>query len=231
LEEGRTTKRARRTKGEKMRRGLGWEWEFRVIRGSLYDACSRWGGGLDGDCARRAGFWSFPPRSSVVSLPHVTVKPPALYRSPLFWLGTFVLVFLVWVWADSMRAGTSATRGLVLEGARKPGQVTPERAYFHDGMNLNAGRIVLAFTRVTNPQPHVTVRYDPGIFFRFPAGPRWSLRPIDPESHEVGMKLATVRYYRVDVPMWGIVASYLGFAAVVIAWRRRRWRRTEGGFY
>jgi hypothetical protein len=151
---------------------------------------------------------------------------PVLRRPVVFWLGLFVLVFLAWAWVSSLKVGRSITRDLMLEGSWIPGQSLRERAFYHDGASVNDGRIVLAYTRVTDLQPHVTLHYQRVVQLRFPAGPKWALRGIDEgSSHGDRMKLATVTHYRLDVPMWGVVGCYLLLAAAIIAWRWRRWRR------
>ena len=155
---------------------------------------------------------------------------PVLYRSVVFWLGLFVLVFLGWAWASSLKVGRTIMRDLVLEGPRIPGQSLRERAFYSDGASLNDGRIVLAYTRVADLQPHVTLRYARSIVLRFPAGPRWALGQVDGgSSHGSAMKLATVRHFRLDVPVGGVVGRYLLLGVGIIAWRRRRWRRFASG--
>ena len=41
------------------------------------------------------------------------VKPKPLYRSLTFWLGIFVMAFIVWAWRDSLRAFTRFRYGHV----------------------------------------------------------------------------------------------------------------------
>jgi hypothetical protein len=87
----------------------------------------------------------------------------------------------------------------------------------------------VACTRVRNLQPHARVYYQSRVHMRFPAGAQGTLPVIDGGSnHDAGMRLATVRHYRADVPIWGVVGCYLVIAAAIVAWQRRRWRRLAG---
>jgi hypothetical protein len=159
----------------------------------------------------------------------VIVKPPALYRSPVFWLGAFVLLFLVWVWAGSMRTGRSASRMVVMQGPVSPEKKRREWSYYDDGVMLDGGKLMLVHTSVKDVPSYVTVHYDPVITMSFPAeSGSWAGRFRWGPHHDNELDLPAVRRHFVEVSMWGIVGSYLVIAGGIIGWRRRRWRRLAG---
>lgn len=162
--------------------------------------------------------WWIP---SAVSL---SVKP-ALHRSVVFWLGCFVLLFLVWAWADSRKTVTSASRMSLL--------ITPGAPFgdFHgvylDRVALDGGRILVWWSHATITSSTLHLDSHSMGYMR---GPRdaegvWFAKPTVVRHVDENTAGARVMTYFVEVPMWCVVALYLMGCGGVLVWRRRRWRK------
>ena len=173
--------------------------------------------------------WWIP---SAVSL---SVKP-ALHRSVWFWLGCFVLLFLVWAWVDSYETGTLVYRQTLVAKVKGPPAATsspgPMSMYYETpivfGVNaagLESGRIVLSYTSVSNPGPGVVVQRG-DLACRRSAARTEFLPPmfLMEKRHDTGVKTATVLRYGAVVPVWGVVVLYVMLCAGVLVWWRRRVR-------
>jgi hypothetical protein len=146
---------------------------------------------------------------------------PALHRSAVFWLGVFVLGFLMWAWVSSYRTGTSLYRIVIIEETG----VKP-RAVYDEGMNVDSGKILFSGVSVAKPRAHVTVVHEPLSLVRHPpeagdSAPVFKVRSY----HDAEVTMATVQRSHAEVPVWAIVAGYLFPWGAVLVWRTRRWRR------
>jgi hypothetical protein len=154
----------------------------------------------------------------------IIVKPPALYRSPLFWLGMFVPVFLVWAWGDSMKKRTEFVRRVMFRDVGMPVEVS------EDGVFVANGRIVLTWTSVTELLPPVTEFRRPYKYSRHSAvyDRTWFAKPAMLREHDEMWTWAKFIRQQVVIPMWLVMAVYLVLWDGVLRWYRRRWRRLAG---
>ena len=150
----------------------------------------------------------------------------ALHRSVGFWLGCFVLVFLLWVWVDSWKVETSLERMWFIEAPAEIDYSVLSGPHT-DEVAVDSGRIIISWGRAVIRDPLVRTSCFPFHAAREPAEPggEWFATPVV-RRYEDGESLrAMVVAYRVVVPMWGIVGLYVMGCGGVMWWRRRRLKR------
>lgn len=149
------------------------------------------------------------------------VRPPAFYRSVVFWLGLFVFSFLVWAWADSWKTMTMVYRPQLVEGAIM-------REACDEGLLFEDGKFVLHRARVETRVPWLKVRREPLVYQREKGEFAWWMARLN-TGVDRDDELVSIKCDRLEVPMWGIVAAYANLWAGALAWLRRRWWRLAGG--
>src|SRR5690349_8673112 len=128
----------------------------------------------------------------------IMVKPPALYRSPLFSLGLFVLAFLVWTCADSWESWTRCFRQVTLHN----GKATAGLA--GDGAAIYGGKIVLSWTSATMRPAGVTLSRESFIYARSPmplSGARFAMPALQKHEDELPSWRMIIRR-EAEIPMW-----------------------------
>jgi len=163
--------------------------------------------------------WWIP---SAVSLP---VKP-ALYRSVVFWLGCFVLLFLVWAWADSLKTRTSYRRIWAVATLVGPGTARHVGTCI-DAVWVDSGRVGFRWNHAKVASPGLRGLYQRFEFAREPASGNEAIQrmPMAAREQHDPTTGVTIVSYRVAVPMWGVVVLYLMVCGGVMVWWRRRMRR------
>lgn len=144
--------------------------------------------------------------------------PRPWHRSPLFYLGLFPLLFLLWAWWDSTRHLSGIHRKLTIYGMQNG------RTMFMIGrehLTQHGGKITLHLTEPRNLES-VTINRDPvqTIFTDNPA-PIWF--PL-PERRETPLG-ETVALRSVMLPHWILVLVYLIPWSLLLLWRSRRRKR------
>jgi len=158
-----------------------------------------------------------------------------LYRSVWFWLGCFVLLFLVWAWVSSYERGTLVHRQTMVAKVKGPPPATSSTgaryfdgpvAFAINGVGVESGRIVLTYATVSDVEPGVVVQRG-AVACRRSAARTEDLPPmfLMEKRHDADVKTATIMRYGVIVPVWCVVVLYLMGCGGVLLWRRRRWRR------
>jgi hypothetical protein len=151
------------------------------------------------------------------------------HRSILFWLGLFVLSFLVWAWADSRKNFTLWSY-----------QPAPDRSLtiMHGGSSLNFStvsilptqQVVTLLSHPFGPSGYSRVTPRGKVRAAWLRAPTWEVR-LDPgssgEVHSLGMGTASMPLYVTPparntwlrIPHWLIIALYLPLWLGLSAWR------------
>lgn len=153
--------------------------------------------------------------------------PRPFYRSWLFWLGVPVLVFLLWVWWDSLRNATALGSEMRLSGRGFHLQA------FQPEMGVERGMVQYHRSRVTGSSPDIVVAKDPLGFHR-KKGPMFMAegqericgfksmeRDLDVSPSRLRVKAVMCWF-----PIWFLVVGYgVVWLGSVVVWQRRKWRK------
>jgi hypothetical protein len=155
------------------------------------------------------------------------IKVP-FHRSPLFLIGLFPVVILLWAWADSVTANTVWARKLG-GGITVPGQ--PGLTIHHCTFNIGISQSRLRIGTITRTDHHsVTAALPPspyGGFTRFPLSPRstFALRQFFPGiERENGARKGRppgFDFQLLHLPFWFLLACYLPLWLAASRWHAR----------
>jgi hypothetical protein len=143
------------------------------------------------------------------------------HRSPLFYLGLFPLLFLLWAWWDSTRH-LSGIHWKITIYASEEG-----RSLFMSGrehLTQHGGKITLHLTEPRNLES-ATINRDP-VETIFTDNPTAEWLPL-PERRETLLS-ETVAAPSVSLPHWILVLAYLIPWSLLLLWRSRRRRHLSG---
>ena len=151
---------------------------------------------------------------------------PAFHRSPLLWVGFFVLMFLGWLWADSRKTTTSMYQVVEIEHVGPGRSIMPVGTLFSasyvNGVTLHKGMMFLSYARVAELDAQSRMRRGPLSFMRISPDYHWQVPALGPLNFGDTTHLATVRCYRVRMPMWGVIAGCAIVWGGLLTWRWRR---------
>jgi hypothetical protein len=159
------------------------------------------------------------------------------YRSRLFWLGLPGLVFLMWLWGDSMKMGRWVWCGEshrctlvgVIGGTIDLKRFSVNQGISRPSTNFFRERVGSIRRRTVVPQPPPTgilcAEYGP----REPLGGMLDHEMEDPfpppisrfQRQEIDQRVS----YRIGIALWLVIAGYASvWWVVLIAWQRRKAR-------
>ena len=148
------------------------------------------------------------------------VWPLPLHRSLVFWLGLFVLCFLIWAWVDSLFYATGWNR----------------REHNKSVHSIRSSMSLLVFSHTTVADDRVVfgITGDYGTFYHVPAGApigKWNRLPgIESLSHPYVASAGysyTHEVRRIVIPWWFIITCYLPPWLALAFWRAGRIARTR----
>jgi len=138
--------------------------------------------------------------------------PLPLHRSPLGWVGIFILASVLWAWASSMKVQENLNAGL-----------SPLGLVARSG----SGQLTLMLHRMPQPVRYfdlyrVPLKPEPGAqewasWFRKPGYERARYFPYPGAGSEVPLHVF-------HVPYWLLVVACFGGCGMLLARRRRQWR-------
>ena len=138
-----------------------------------------------------------------------------------------MLMFLVWLWADSRKTTTSVYQIVRIENVGPGREVMPAgtlwSASYANGVTLHKGMMFLSYARVVGLDAGSRMRRESLGYTRIASDHHWQVPTLGSMNPGDTTHLATVRCYDVQVPMWGFIAGFAVVWGSLLAWR---WRRT-----